>query len=600
MSENKPQPDETPLGPVPVKSLLDRLREETEGGSQETEDRSQETVETIPPVPPAVVEEKNQSRERKRAFCDKQSFVDFAKYCIDGGTEDLIILAEKDLAEKRKNQTEADNTEENEAMKEGVEAINRFIFSPEWKTVWQKFDALKANPEYANIDQRKKDIQQAILMPVINGHLTAQDAANLVSGVDILPENNTGDSTQSHGYDGILFYSPSSRKILIAERALKDKYTENRNGTEVEIKLNFGHMISHEMGHGLTAEAGATPRTSAELAKQITDKEPNFTSKMLSEARKMIDNAAIYKDAQPMHVKTVLEGLSNIGEQYDKMTDPEKQKVGTLENYTNIRKIMAADEIITDYTAVFLQTDGSFADFAEKCILVADKDGLSRYLAGPIAGENIDATAFALGKLRQINGELTAAEKKEQATDDENFARENPENAGYLLRETREDVLKKYPEISRLLESYQAFYGDIVDMKGKTRGKITMGQGTEDDDMISEGYGGGFDGGRSMGGSGNDGIAMANDLLGIAHHLLSGVGVVTGSEMQIRGGQTAGAGAPIIPSEQRSIPSVEGTMTAEQIEAAKKEKEEKERLAKEKEETEKAAATSPESNKPAG
>lgn len=485
-------------------------------------------------VPSGNAKAAENSRDRRHETASNRAVVlEYVKKCIESGNPEMIKLAEN---------------EQHPDLKESAKVLETLLTNPDWQATWKKFDLLAQSPEYSKAGEKKREIMMAICLPVINGHLSAEDTLNLVSAIEIR-ESNT-DTQSTSGYKGIFFYNPGERKLVIAQEALKDKYAETRNGQEVEIKLDLEHLIAHEMSHGLLSETNRSPRKNKEIARQITGAE-NPSNKMVARAKEIIGNAETYMDSQPMHVQAVLAGLKTAPEQFGRLSDQDKTRFGSLDIYLNFRKVAAADEIMTDYTAFYLQSDGSFEGFVDKCLDLTPTSGIANYLSSSTKKDGVgesDSLVYAKSLLRRVNMELSG---ETIAKESGNFASDNPENAGMVEQEENIPVRSKYPEIFKLMETYKDFYTDAMSATKETKGKVNPPLESSDEEEIIEpamSSGEGSGGGSKQ--KSAEATEIANEFLGIAHHMLGDLGIVRGEQMRFTPTPQNQTAPPSVPTEK--------------------------------------------------
>jgi len=217
------------------------------------------------------------------------------------------------------------------------------------------------------------------------------------------------------GYVPVAEFDPSTGKITILDRALVDKY-QDKEGREV--KLDFEHMVNHEMSHAF-----------AERYLVKNEKLNNLCSRI-------IDEPALF-DLQPQHVQNAIKALENIDEKF-----PEVKKIFpnvTIEEYTAFRKNRAAAEIITDYTAMFMKSDGSIEGFVEKCLNLVDKKAFDLAVQIPETEMNTIFTA------------------------------KNPEEKQTIIAKLRND----YPAFGEIIDIWTSFHGEIQKATSENKGKVT-------------------------------------------------------------------------------------------------------------------------------
>jgi len=206
-------------------------------------------------------------------------------------------------------------------------------------------DQLSQNKaEYKKVREKQKEIKKSICLSVINGHLAASDIEAMISGIKIVPKpDNMGDVVAE--------WNLESGEIVIFDSALKDTY---KGPDGKKINLNFNHLINHETAHAFTERY---------LVKN---------ERLLSLCDRLNENQAIL-DLQPQHAKKELSKLKNIDADWEMFK--QNNHLGlTKEQFIIARKTSIAREVITDYTACYMKSDGTLNGFLEKCIAVTDPD----------------------------------------------------------------------------------------------------------------------------------------------------------------------------------------------------------------------------------
>jgi len=279
-------------------------------------------------------------------------------------------------------------------------------------------------------DQINK-IVEYISVPIMNGHISAKDVFTIVQSIKITATNQ---NSNLQGYEGCMFYNPQNGTIVISENIL-DEFSETTAKGEQKSNqgLDVEHMLIHEVSHGISEHMfrGEEAET------------------LFSQADKVLLQAEEARGSQSFHIETVLDAIQpdKIKEDYKIFIDnnPEMADSVTLETFETERRALAAKEIITDYTAIYLQSNGDFDDFSRVCISKSDHEKLLAYL-------EIDATED--DNLEQIISETMTSKNKSE-------------------------TLKKYPKLKKLFDNYAGFFSIIK--KSLIRGEITGETQASDD-----------------------------------------------------------------------------------------------------------------------
>ncbi len=278
------------------------------------------------------------------------------------GTEDPDVseLARKHLAEHNEENLEIDE--------ETIQGLIKLLIEL----------PAKIKSEVELTEEKQNEIIEHICTPVLLGHLSAADVLTMVDSVNISSSNQ---DSSAQGYEGYMFYNPEERSITISSEII-DGYltTTGEDGKEMKIKLDTEHMMVHELAHGVTEYTMAK----AEQSPEDSDLDPKRAGEVVRKTSELAGS-------QTFHIESVLAGMSE-----SKIAENHKEAVSngssiSLEDFRERRTQLAAKEIITDYTAIFLQSDGSFLDFVKTCIGTTDLDKLGEFLNEDVGeDENLD------------------------------------------------------------------------------------------------------------------------------------------------------------------------------------------------------------------
>lgn len=393
---------------------------EAEAGETSSEQPS-EPIET----PPEVAEAQQERKGREIRSCD----VDLVLHWLvtdrkEAGVDEGFLELFRKIMEER-GEGAPDNIDE---TRELVEHLGELFADFD-----KKVEELAVNKtEYSGIKGKQIEIKKSICLAVINGHFSAKDISSMITGVtienvppdDLPPEEEAKLTDQQRqlrttikamGYVPVAEFNPDTGKITILDRALVDKY-QDKEGREV--KLDFEHMVNHEMSHAFTERY---------LVKN---------EKLNNLCNRIIDEPALF-DLQPQHVQNAVKALENIDEKF-----PEVKRIFpnvTIEEYTAFRKNRAAAEIITDYTAMFMKSDGSIEGFVEKCLNLVDKKAFDLAVKIPEVEMNTIFTA------------------------------KDPEEKQAIIAKLRTD----YPVFGDIIDIWTSFHGEIQKATTENKGKVT-------------------------------------------------------------------------------------------------------------------------------
>lgn len=342
------------------------------------EAKRQEELKTAKPSEEASVVEQNQN---KKEFRKKNNELVLEWLIGQGGikTGDAFLG-------KFKKVLEEDHEQDTEGIDQAAELLS--VLPELFGQVDGRIAELaKDETKYKNIGEKRIEIIKGICEPVLDGHLTASDATALVTGIEVISINDPdkqslfNDVGIKSGYEGVMFFDPRDHKIYIFDETLVDDYV--KDGTKMNLKIR--HMITHEMSHG------------------IVESSIKYNKTLISKANEIIEKAGEIKDSQSIHIRNTLNGIVIAEADFDKyfadhlassdayktIPDTQKEQFKEVEKkkFITDRKIQAAAEILTDYTAIYLQSDGSLEDFALTCLKTSDKDVLNNFL-GPEFNKN--------------------------------------------------------------------------------------------------------------------------------------------------------------------------------------------------------------------
>ena len=444
----------------PAENTGDAFTPETET----TEATGEETPREPAPSRTAVETAEGNRRRRTKAD-DERIFFQMLEQAVEGqGDADIAAAAEKHLIEKGEINPDA--------AKETGALLNLLLTDSRFSEAFKQMESLHAG--------RRKEILRSICLPVLNGHLTAQDFANLVpNGVKIIKPGDVKNSLSENGCEGVAYYH--NGQILLTEKAIATGTASDGRGGEVTLDSGyFEHLMCHELGHGVT-ESTVFAGNGKEISAQMNGPEKQFSSEMLRYTREILDQAEQIKDTQPAYIRFYLDALGKADQDFQAMGAAQKKKFGSIEHYREVRRYRAAKEIITDYAGIFMRSDSSYDDFVNKSLEMADKDGLAQFLSanlGEAGADKGNSVEIAKAKIRELN---EALRNKTETTD---------------------SIKQKHPELATLLGSYRAFHNTLTTQFKGVKGSAQAAEKGDEFDydyyfMGDGGYGGNYDPGYS-------------------------------------------------------------------------------------------------------
>ena len=451
----------------------DKKEENAESQNEAKVEEDKKSLRDVEPSPAATELEKTE--RAKQARKDNNGVVlDWLIKNIGLDKSDKFYIKFKEVLEKKLGQ----DTEEMDQAAEFLQELPKLF-----EQIDGRINTLsKDKTKYDNIKQKRVEIIKGICEPILAGHLSSEDATALVTGIELVNKDDPTkqalfrDAGIRSGYEGVMFYNTKEHKIYIFDGSLVDNYVNENNS---QMKLDIRHMITHEMSHGIVESATKYNKTLVAEAKKIIGR------------AKTVDNK--FADSQSQHIRNSLDGVKNAESDFGKyfadelskkpafvaMSDEQKAQFEKAEKikFVSDREIQAAAEILAEYTAMYLQSDGTLEDFVLTCLKKSDPESIKSYL-----GEK-----FTLQKINAIN-KITS-----------------PETKKLLLKDLGEGF-------SELTTTYQVFYDEIkkvmVSSKGKF-GELISGQNNEEDpfgEYSGDGYADG-----SAGFSGQDQNATQGD-----------------------------------------------------------------------------------------
>lgn len=282
-----------------------------------------------------------------------------------------------------------------------------------------KIESLNHNQNYKkeNVQQRIKEIIASFLEPVSKGHLDCDDISSIVKGVEIIDKNEISGTGMSNYEEGMCF-DPRENKIYIFKEILSEKYSG----------VDYRHMLIHEMSHPVVLETFYADGELTENFEQIVNyAEQNY-------------------DLMSQHIKNSIDGLKQNANKFDSLSAEEKAKYGNdKEKFAQREKLMLANEIMADFTAIYMKTDGSLEQFAVENIFMAclKKDDQKKFF------ENLGLT-----DKKQIKVLREAIMSKD--------------------KEVLIELVTDNPALKNLMEVYKTFYSGIIKYSNNETGKLDL------------------------------------------------------------------------------------------------------------------------------
>jgi len=418
-----PESTTTPVQPeaAPVQKTAEELKIEADAEAQK---RAEQEANKPSPAADAAEATAN-AREEKKSDSDLVLEWLIGNGGISTGDE-FYGKFEKVLTQRHEQDTEA--------LSQAAELLKAL---PElFKQVDFKIEELaKDETRYKNVRQKRMEIIKGICEPILDGHLTAKDVVALVSGIEIASKNDPAKKADyermglASGYEGVMCFDAVANKIYIFEDTLVDDF-KDEDGDSMTLEIR--HMITHEISHSIV-------ESSVKINKILMTK----ADEIIAAAK---EEGSVFAESQSQHIRNTLNGIINVDRDFQKYFDanftnsdafkalPDQQTKDAFEaakkaEFVENRKAQAAIEIITEYTAMYLESDGSFDDFVLNCVKNIDKTKIEQYFGGEFKAED----------LKQINEE------------------KDPIKKATLI----EELKTQSPKFAKLVEIYQVFFADV-------------------------------------------------------------------------------------------------------------------------------------------
>lgn len=328
------------------------------------------------------------------------------------------------------------------------------------ESVRQFIKELKINGQEVSLSEEEIfSIQEIVCEPILNGHISGETAKSMVKSVTVAKgETLKQQSMAQNGYEGMMFCNPHTGEIIIAKEALTGEYKAD-DGSKLDIR----HMILHEMSHVATEDVFFNNNPQNDQQKEAVVETKKFSNEIIQLAQQSKGE----RIPQSRHIETVLDMLSNLQHEFQKTGKPPEE----YESFRQERESLAAKEILTDYTAIYLKSNGERQSFIEEYLNSVGQNKLNEYASSNTAEDGADAKT----RVAEILRAKTPEEKAE--------------------------VSQKFPEFKQAFEMYNKFFNlaekHLGDDKIKAAAQSRLQSGKKDDDY--EGY---YDHGVSSKGTG--------------------------------------------------------------------------------------------------
>ena len=229
------------------------------------------------------------------------------------------------------------------------------------------------------VDRREK-ITCDLAEIVASNHLSPEGLMMLVN--QVRSRASSGEISEVAGYQATAEYRPGSddkRGITVGDKLFE---TDEQG----KLKLDVNHTIKHEVSHGLVKHGGVFVAEKQAVSAHIRGEEQELAgavaqvAAILESAKTENGRLVGLQSELVQNVFTTLTQLEKNGEN-DPLFLKAKGKYPemTIEAYMNIRRMQAAEEILTDKVGVYLGSEGSFSDFI-RVSLEKSPDGILTHL----------------------------------------------------------------------------------------------------------------------------------------------------------------------------------------------------------------------------
>jgi hypothetical protein len=306
----------------------------------------------------------------------------------------------------------------------------------------------------------RKEITYALCEPLLRGHLESHEILFLVQRIEVKPKAEITASPKGiSGYDSVFHYDDGI--VTISQESLDGS---------LGVAPDFRHLFNHEVAHGVSDATFFKGVSSEQFNHEINATEvPAFSSKMTAEVRRILDSAESLAGSLPQHTSTVLKSLrpENIKKDYESLSEDSKKRLGldSEAKYLVYRRYMAAKEIITDFFAVYQQSDGTLDDFIRVAVGKCYQSEFSRFASkafGISAPDSKTARSETLKKIAEINSQIESGEL------------------------SREDAALRYPKYAEFAGSLSVFFASIK-ASFENREDITLE--SDEDDWLYDSFG---------------------------------------------------------------------------------------------------------------
>ncbi len=275
-----------------------------------------------------------------------------------------MIASSSDTIDNATKQCEAKLGMSEEVARERVVEVKDFLAG------------LSVEIQDCEIEQNVVTHAKAMLCePILRGNMSAEVAKKTIKKLVIKPLSEIASmESEGQGYRGVMYCQPGDKTVTVASEVLTGKYCDENNQ---EITLNVRHMLGHEMSHVVVEEV-------------FFQAENEANTEAMSFATEIIELAQRAKNESiplPAHIETELNVLKDLETQYHNLPTNSNREKESFESFKKGREDRAAREILTDFTACYLQSDrsnrsskDSMEGFMTECINLVGSFRMYKYM----------------------------------------------------------------------------------------------------------------------------------------------------------------------------------------------------------------------------
>jgi hypothetical protein len=256
----------------------------------------------------------------------------------------------------------------------------KYADQPEKQQSWQetlKFVLMAAEimPENLTAEQQEL-ILKGLAEIVAEGHLDAETLEAAVGSIEYVenPDERFANSQQLCGYQGVAFWAGDH--IVLTPRV----FGKTPDGRSIDIK----HILKHEVSHQIV-DSKAVFAAQQDKLKNHFQNEPIEPDEATTAIIRLMTNAP--EETLPEGLRLIIHPLKQLQALKENHPDfiainqnrPKEEKI-SFERFLLAREMATANEVMTEITACYMESDGQFEDFFQTIIARSRPQELARYL----------------------------------------------------------------------------------------------------------------------------------------------------------------------------------------------------------------------------